>query len=52
VLIDENISGDKVEFTIRDTINEKIDISVSRNNRSLNECIEEWYAAIENDFRM
>jgi len=42
VLIDENITGDKVEFTIRDTINEKLDVTVSKSNRSLNECIEEW----------
>jgi len=40
--MDEKIVGDKVEFTLRDNIDEKLEVNVSRGNRSMNECIEEW----------
>lgn len=52
ISVDENIAGDKVEFTIKDSIDEKISANVSRGNKTLNECIEDWYSKIETDYKM
>jgi len=39
-----------VKFTLKDHIIEKLPIKNGRNNKTLNECIEEWHENIEYEF--